>query len=92
MTEIKDSLLDTYGRKDTVIMLRNLQDEIEDNHAKVSTNISLMIDSICDDDLCPVCASELTVVDTYEEEREFQGTQCFETINEIGCEHCGIIY
>jgi uncharacterized protein with PIN domain len=40
---------------------------------------------------CPKCGRELVAVEKYNENREYQGTPCTETIYKYGCEFCDYI-
>ncbi len=41
--------------------------------------------------ICPKCFSSL-ILNTWKEEREYQGSPAFETMSELTCEGCGDTY
>lgn len=92
INEISEMILEKYGRRDSIIWLNNFQEEIENKQAKLSCDCSLNISYIADVDKCLKCGEDLELVNTYGENRTYQGFDCFETMGDIKCIGCGLTY
>ena len=85
-----------YNKKEIVQAANELISVLENDKARERFIYDLKYErdnfALDENPICPMCTAELSVIDTWEENRgEYQGFQCSETINKIGCSICDYI-
>lgn len=88
--ELVQVLKEYYGHdyEEFVSVVNELIAEIQDDSNGLAYRLSNELESECmDNNKCPLCGSELVVLESYYEDRgEYCGTSCVEYEEVIGCE------
>jgi len=89
-TEIMEMLLKYCDGnvQDAIVLANNLVEDIEINQQKLINSIAIATEELgIQENKCPLCGSDVILIDTYEEDRgECLGQPCTEKIYIYGCE------